>query len=235
MKSNSLTIVTLVILAALPVLLISGCITKEYVDQQDNILQGMIEDNSSNVAAANKRIDSLKSQADGNSSAIAALQEGMAGLEGLGSRVDDLETSVTDLKNQKIVRRVILEEQVLFEFNKWMLTDKAKALLDSLALDVSRAGYDWVVVSGHADSIGSTKYNRALGLHRAQSVAAYLGGSAGLDRQKIIVTSYGEEIPVFANDTQEGRAKNRRVEILVYRSFLSARGEMTSLATEPAR
>ncbi|NIM67514.1 MAG: hypothetical protein GTO55_05115, partial [Armatimonadetes bacterium] len=65
----------------------------------------------------------------------------MAGLEGLGSRVDDLETSVTDLKNQKIVRRVILEEQVLFEFNKWMLTDKAKALLDSLALDVSRAGY----------------------------------------------------------------------------------------------
>jgi len=232
MKNYVHPLAGLMILLALPVLLVSGCVTQQYVDQQDSILQGMISENSSNIASANKRIDSIEARANANSGAISALQADMTGVE---SRVDDVEAAVRNLKNQRVVRRVVLEEGVLFEFDKWTLTDAAKETLDMLASDVARAGYDWIVVAGHADSVGSVKYNRSLGIRRAQSVAAYLAGTAGLDRHKIIATTYGEEIPVFSNDTSEGRSNNRRVEIVVYRTFLSSTGEMTSLAGPSAR
>ena len=75
---------------------------------------------------------------------------------------------------------------------------------------------------GHADTVGSAKSNYLLGLLRAHSVASYLVGEGGLDSGKIIASSYGEQIPAFTNDTSEGRAKNRRVEIIVYRSLLSS-------------
>ena len=211
MKNYVRPIIGLFILVALPGFLISGCVTIEYVDQQVTRLEGMIDDNSSNIASANARIDALE------------------------GRVNDVEASVRDFKNQRVVRRVVLEEEVLFSFDQWTLTDAAKGVLDTLASDVARQGYDWITIAGHADAKGSVGYNRTLGLRRAQSVAAYLGGTAGLDRHKIIMSSYGEEIPTFSNDTSEGRTKNRRVEIVVYRASLSSAGAMTSLATPPAR
>jgi len=130
MKNYVNPFVALMILVALPVLLVSGCVTRQYVDEQDSILRGMIGDNSANIASANKRIDSIEARGNANASAISALQAAMTGVE---SRVDDVEAAVQNLKNQRIVRRVILEEGVLFEFDKSVLTDAATETLDMLA------------------------------------------------------------------------------------------------------
>lgn len=70
-----------------------------------------------------------------------------------------------------------------------------------------------IVVSGHADSTGTIEYNRNLSMNRAVAVKEYLVEQGGLSSERITVRSYGEEMPIASNDTDEGRAANRRVEI----------------------
>ena len=76
--------------------------------------------------------------------------------------------------------------------------------------------YDKTVieVAGHTDSSGSDQYNQSLSERRAQSVAGYLG-SHGVKQQRLITIGAGEAHPVASNDTEAGRAQNRRVEITI--------------------
>ena len=67
---------------------------------------------------------------------------------------------------------------------------------------------------GHTDSVGSEAYNQKLSLARAESVKTYMV-SQGLPAAKVRVEGKGESSPIAPNDTEEGRAKNRRVEITV--------------------
>ena len=73
-----------------------------------------------------------------------------------------------------------------------------------------------IKVIGHTDSVGSDTYNQALSERRASSVAAYLL-SQGLAPNKLTSEGKGQSQPVAANETEEGRAKNRRVELHVNR------------------
>lgn len=69
-----------------------------------------------------------------------------------------------------------------------------------------------VRVIGHTDSVGSDSYNQALSERRASSVAEYLIGQ-GLEMGKVTSQGRGESEPVTDNETEEGRARNRRVEL----------------------
>lgn len=69
-----------------------------------------------------------------------------------------------------------------------------------------------VVVSGHTDSTGSDEYNQQLSERRAASVARYLDNE-GVSTERMVVIGYGETRPVASNDTPQGRAQNRRVEL----------------------
>jgi outer membrane protein OmpA-like peptidoglycan-associated protein len=69
-------------------------------------------------------------------------------------------------------------------------------------------------VAGHTDSIGSDAYNDQLSQRRAQAVASYLT-SRGVNSQRLMTVGGGERYPVASNDTEAGRAQNRRVEISV--------------------
>ena len=71
-----------------------------------------------------------------------------------------------------------------------------------------------VVATGHTDNVGDPVYNRRLGRARAQSVRDYLGGK-GINSERINPISKGQNEPVATNETDDGRAKNRRVEIAV--------------------
>lgn len=85
-------------------------------------------------------------------------------------------------------------------------------VLNSVALVLKEFNQTLVDVGGHADSQGADDMNMALSQRRAQSVASYLQ-SQGVDGQRFIVQGYGETRPIASNDTPEGRAQNRRVEI----------------------
>jgi outer membrane protein OmpA-like peptidoglycan-associated protein len=71
-----------------------------------------------------------------------------------------------------------------------------------------------VSVTGHTDFVGTSEYNQALGLERAQVVAKYLE-SKGIPADKMLIASMGKEQPVAKNIFSEGRAKNRRTEITI--------------------
>ena len=71
-----------------------------------------------------------------------------------------------------------------------------------------------IEVAGHTDSIGSDAYNDKLSRERAQSVANYLI-SRGISGQRLIITGAGERYPIASNDTEAGRAENRRVEMTI--------------------
>jgi outer membrane protein OmpA-like peptidoglycan-associated protein len=77
------------------------------------------------------------------------------------------------------------------------------------------------VVTGHTDNAGSEKYNYDLARIRAENTAIYLANQKKVDPAQLIVMSYGESVPVADNRTDAGRAKNRRIEILVYRDAVT--------------
>jgi outer membrane protein OmpA-like peptidoglycan-associated protein len=72
-----------------------------------------------------------------------------------------------------------------------------------------------IVVSGHTDVTGSSELNLALSKARAEVVANFITQVSEIDKDRVTSTGYGKEKPVASNETPEGRAQNRRVEILI--------------------
>ena len=105
---------------------------------------------------------------------------------------------------------------VLFAFNQSELTPTAKSQLDSIMGKLEDADVVSIKVVGFTDSVGSDAYNQALSQRRASSVAEYLL-SQGVAPNKITSEGKGESQPVADNETAEGRAKNRRVELHINR------------------
>lgn len=119
-----------------------------------------------------------------------------------------------------MVKRRILSEEVKFGFDKWQLTNTARGTLDRLSSRIAGIKYYSIVVIGHTDSIGSQRYNLSLGLKRAQAVGVYLAQKEEIDPERISTITFGEGIPISNNHSKEGRAKNRRVEIVVFEATL---------------
>jgi OOP family OmpA-OmpF porin len=74
-------------------------------------------------------------------------------------------------------------------------------------------------IEGHTDDRGSTQYNQRLSVARARAVWQYLGTHLKLPTVSVSVVGYGKARPAATNDSEEGRAKNRRVEVLIILSL----------------
>ena len=103
---------------------------------------------------------------------------------------------------------------VNFKTGSAVLSADAKSALDTLATKAMNAKGYVLEVSGYADSTGNVNFNRQLSQRRADAVIRYLVESHNIPLRRIITPyGYGELNPVAENDTREGRAQNRRVEI----------------------
>lgn len=101
-----------------------------------------------------------------------------------------------------------------FAFGSARLNPEMKRALDELASRVRASpGEEQLTIIGHTDSVGSTQYNYDLGLRRADASKDYLVSAGGLNPARIQTASRGASDPVATNDTETGRAKNRRIEI----------------------
>ncbi len=118
--------------------------------------------------------------------------------------------------------RKIYAFTVEFDFNLSNIRPEEERKLDSAALLLERFPHSTVVISGHTDSVGTVTYNIKLGYNRASEVSDYV--NTWLRRKKITlrnsieIRTYGESEPVAPNRTDEGRQRNRRVEIAIVRN-----------------
>ncbi len=105
-------------------------------------------------------------------------------------------------------------EDVNFAFDSAALLPSSKAVLDKAVTMMKANSNMKFELAGHADSTGPDAYNQKLSERRAKSVMKYLVGK-GIDASRLVVKGYGETRPKATNATREGRAMNRRVEIVV--------------------
>ena len=111
-----------------------------------------------------------------------------------------------------VVKTVVLPG-VNFAFNRADLLPEARTTLDHEVIPELKADPELsVAVEGHTDAVGSDAYNQKLSERRAASVKSYLEAQ-GIAPSRIEAVGFGESRPVADNDTEMGRAKNRRVEI----------------------
>jgi len=108
-----------------------------------------------------------------------------------------------------------------FKYNAYDFTDEAKANLDVLANYMKLHKKSTITVEGHTDSIGSAAANQDISEKRANAVKNYLVDS-GIDEKRITTKGYGKTKPIATNKTREGRAKNRRIEIVFNNSKAAA-------------
>jgi len=103
---------------------------------------------------------------------------------------------------------------VTFAFDSADLNSQFYPVLDKVAGTLKEYDKTVIEVAGHTDSVGSDTYNQGLSQRRATSVASYLS-SHGVTGTRVVTIGAGEAHPVASNDTEEGRAQNRRVEITI--------------------
>ena len=105
-----------------------------------------------------------------------------------------------------------LVARVYFAFDKSMLTQESKYVLDTIVKKMGASEQD-LILEGHTDNVGSHEYNFALGMRRADSVNDYLIAKQ-MKKESLATVSKGEVIPIKTNSTAEGRKANRRVDIV---------------------
>lgn len=111
--------------------------------------------------------------------------------------------------------KLTIPERLLFDFNKFFLKPESKEALHLIARILKENPDKKILIVGYTDNIGSDDYNLRLSLQRAQSVADYLIYVENINRDRIEIVGRGKKNPIASNDTEEGRAKNRRVEIIL--------------------
>jgi len=104
---------------------------------------------------------------------------------------------------------------VYFDTNKYNINEASKVTLDKLTSVLMEFPDTNVLVVGHTDSVGAEEYNMTLSKNRAQSVTNYFTGAKGLSNGRFTTNWFGETSPIATNDTAEGRAMNRRVNIVI--------------------
>ena len=143
-------------------------------------------------------------------------------------RINALELKNLDILNSEAPKEmtIVLDERSLnFDFDKSNVKPEYYDLLKNIKEFVEQNNYEITIV-GHTDSIGSNQYNFGLSRRRAESVKAKLL-EFGLSEDRIVgIEAMGEEQPIATNETNEGRAQNRRVE------FKLVQRENAPVATE---
>jgi len=110
-------------------------------------------------------------------------------------------------------KKISLSADTNFDFDSAKLRPLGEQRVEGLVESLKKNPSVRVLVEGHTDSIGTEKYNQRLSERRANSVRDYMV-SLGIDASRITTRGYGEAKPIESNDTAEGRATNRRVDIM---------------------
>ena len=129
-----------------------------------------------------------------------------------GAEVDERGCTVVQAG---VAEGLLVLDNVEFEFNKADLKPSALATLDEVGQALLTRPNARVEIQGHTDAVGSEAYNMTLSERRATAVRNYLLGNFDLSALQLTAKGYGESDPIASNETDEGRARNRRVQFVI--------------------
>jgi outer membrane protein OmpA-like peptidoglycan-associated protein len=207
-------------LAIIMISVTSGCATKQYVGEQ-------IAPVTDRVTKAENRLGQTEGQIAKLDERATAQEGKISKIEGDLSKVDaKAEKALANFSNLKFERRITLstdmKEGANFAFNSSALSKETEQKIDEFLNGIKGLENTVFLVTGHTDDKGSEDVNYELGKRRADMVGRYLLTQKKLDPLRVVTASYGETAPVMENKTRDGRSKNRRVEILVYRETINS-------------
>ncbi len=161
-------------------------------------------------------------KASGNTALGAIIGAAVGGTAGavIGHQMDkqaeEISKAIPDVQVIRVGEGIVVEfsSNVLFGFDKSTLSAEARNNLDQLITVLNSYPETDIEVQGHTDSSGSEAYNQTLSEQRASAAAGYLS-SKNVNTSRLTVIGFGELLPKYLNDTEEGRAQNRRVEFLI--------------------
>ncbi len=174
--------------------------TADYGNAREEALRATLELERSMSADLRKNLDQLREESQTRQE---SLRESLRQMEGQFASVrQDARGTIVSLAD------------ILFDFNKATLRRDVEFNLVKIATILNQYREMNVLVEGHTDAIGTDEYNLALSKKRAQAVSDFLQ-SQGVDAKRLSWEGYGKTRPVADNDTEEGRQKNRRVDLVI--------------------
>jgi peptidoglycan-associated lipoprotein len=181
---------------------VTGCATEKYVN--------------THVASVDQKVAATQSQAELQKAKIAEHDQMLAGLDRTTREAYQRAEAAGKLAEGKFLYNVTLQDDgYKFRTNKYALSDEEKVkLLDFASKLKSDNRSVYLEIQGHTDSTGKPDYNVELGEERAEAVRLFLN-EQGVALNRMNTISYGETAPVADNRTKNGRAQNRRVQIVV--------------------
>ena len=108
---------------------------------------------------------------------------------------------------------VVMTEEIYFDFNKFNVKASETAALDRIAAKLKGDPDLICECKGHTDGVGNVDYNIVLGQKRADAARMYLIDKHNIAMGRVAIRTFGKDAPVASNDTEDGRAKNRRVTV----------------------
>ena len=161
-------------------------------------------------------------KAAGNTALGAIIGAAVGGVTGavIGRKMDkqaeEIKKANPDVKVERIGEGIVVEftDKILFDFDHSNLTDSAMTHLDKVAEVLKKYPDTDIEVQGHTDSKGTVNYNQLLSERRATSVSHYLSDQH-IVSSRLTTKGFGENMPKYSNDTNEGQTQNRRVEFLI--------------------
>jgi outer membrane protein OmpA-like peptidoglycan-associated protein len=174
-------------------------------------------------AAAGGAIGAIIGHQSGNTAVGAIIGAAVGGAAGgyIGHYMDKQAAEMQkDLEGAKVERvgegiKITFDSGILFDVNKAELKQASRTNLTKLAAILNKYPDTDILLEGHTDSTGSEEWNLELSKLRSQSVANYLAGQKVMET-RFTTMGYGESQPIATNDTKDGRAANRRVEVAIY-------------------
>lgn len=218
--------------------LVSGCLAtrdwvQTWVPEQLFPIEKRVADNEAGLTKVDGRVSTVDARVDTMAKQIADLETR------LGQTNAKADLALESLQRLKPERKMVLNftDGAYFASNSIQFSGQAKKDVDSFLSDLKGQSDDgsnlMFVVAGYTDSVGSPSYNYDLSKRRAESIAAYLVANKNIDPTRVMAVGYGERTPVGDNQTEAGRAKNRRVEILVYRETVAVGGAAAGTTAKP--
>ena len=161
-------------------------------------------------------------KAAGNTALGAIIGATVGGVTGavIGRQMDkqaeEIKKANPDAKVERVGEGIVVEftDKILFDFDHSNLTASAMTNLDKVADVLKKYPDTDIEVQGHTDSKGTVKYNQLLSERRATSVSHYLT-EQHIVSSRLTTKGFGENMPKYSNDNDEGQTQNRRVEFLI--------------------